>query len=57
MIRKCTEDMKRHFTKEDMKMANKRMKRYSPSLAIREMQVKTTHKKTPIRMAEVKNNL
>lgn len=35
-------DMKRHFTQEDMHMANKYMQRSSLSLAIREIQTKTT---------------
>jgi hypothetical protein len=56
-MKKWTNELNRAFSEKEFQMVKKHMKKCSPSLAIKEMQIKTTLRfhLTPVRTAIIKN--
>jgi hypothetical protein len=58
-IKKWGSELNKEFSPEEYRMAEKHLKKCSPSLIMREMQIKTTLRfhLTPVRMAKIKNQV
>jgi hypothetical protein len=56
-IKRWGSELNKEISPEEYRMAEKHLKKYSTSLIIREMQIKTTLRfhLTPVRMAKIKN--
>jgi hypothetical protein len=56
-VKKWANELNRAFSKEEVQMATEHMKKYSISLAIKEMQIKSTLRlhPTPVGTAAIKN--
>jgi hypothetical protein len=56
-IKKRASELNRTYSKEEIQMAKNHMKKCSPSLAIKEMQIKTVLRfhLNPVRIAVIKN--
>ena len=59
LTKKWIKDLSGHFSKEDIQMANRHLRRYSTSLVISKKQTKTSmeHHLTPMRMAIINTSI
>jgi hypothetical protein len=57
-VKKWATEVNQSFSKEEVQMAKKHIKKFSPSLAIQEMQIRATlrYHLTPVRIANIMNS-